>query len=252
MSESYDDEPNWEQLRAKVIGLGEQSFHKSYYPQLMQKITDLEAARGKAEENEHKFRMLFEHISDGTALIDMSTRSYSLGNQALANMLGYTQEELFHITLQDILLIEELPAIREQFDRQMRGEIKIVRDVPLRRKDGSLLYTDINATQVMLEGHSMLLCVLRDVTERREAEAALEKAYLDTVLALSRMMDARDAYTGDHSQNLAGWAKRVAERLGCTKEEIRTIHWAALLHDIGKISVPDEILRKAAPLNDAE
>jgi putative nucleotidyltransferase with HDIG domain len=87
---------------------------------------------------------------------------------------------------------------------------------------------------------------------RARLHEELEAAYIETVLALANATDTRDAYTGDHSARLAAWAEAIARDLGCGAEEIRTIRWAALLHDIGKIGVPDAILRKPASLDDAE
>ena len=80
----------------------------------------------------------------------------------------------------------------------------------------------------------------------------LETSYLQTVLALARAMDARDSYTADHSNRMAEMARTIARRMGCSVEEIQAIEWAALLHDIGKIGIPDHILRKPEPLNDDE
>lgn len=80
----------------------------------------------------------------------------------------------------------------------------------------------------------------------------LEETYTQTVLTLSRAIDARDIYTGRHSQRLADWAERTARRLQCSEDEVRVIRWAALLHDIGKIGVPDAVLCKAGPLNESE
>jgi len=51
---------------------------------------------------------------------------------------------------------------------------------------------------------------------------------------------------------LATWAQAVARALACSEEEVQRVYWGALLHDIGKIGVPDEILRKAGPLTDEE
>jgi PAS domain S-box-containing protein len=76
----------------------------------------------------------------------------------------------------------------------------------------------------------------------------LEQAYIEMVLALSRAVDARDAYTADHSERLAGWVDSVARSLGCGDQEIQDVRWGALLHDIGKIGVPDRILRKPGQL----
>jgi putative nucleotidyltransferase with HDIG domain len=87
---------------------------------------------------------------------------------------------------------------------------------------------------------------------RTRLHAELEEAYVQTVLALANAMDARDTYTSNHSQRLAAWAEATARHLGCDEGEIEAIRWAALLHDIGKIGVPDEILRKPGPLSEAE
>ena len=87
---------------------------------------------------------------------------------------------------------------------------------------------------------------------RAQLHHNLEQAYIQMVLALARTVDARDSYTGTHSEHLAVWTELVARELGCGEEEIRAIRWGALLHDIGKIGVPDEILRKPGPLTDDE
>ncbi len=80
----------------------------------------------------------------------------------------------------------------------------------------------------------------------------VENSFLETVLALANAMDARDSYTGNHSQGLAEMAEATCRELGCSDEVIKAVHWAALLHDIGKIGVPDEILQKPGPLSEAE
>jgi GAF domain-containing protein len=80
----------------------------------------------------------------------------------------------------------------------------------------------------------------------------LEQSYIEMVLALARAADARDSYTGDHSERIAIRAVALARALGCSQTEVQNIHWGALLHDIGKLGVPDSILRKPGPLSDAE
>jgi len=80
----------------------------------------------------------------------------------------------------------------------------------------------------------------------------LEESYLQTVLTMSRMLDARDSYTARHSRRLTAWAEGTARRLNCSPEEIKLIRWAAMLHDIGKIGIPDSILLKAGPLTEDE
>ena len=80
----------------------------------------------------------------------------------------------------------------------------------------------------------------------------VQNAFVQTVTALANAIDARDRYTGGHSQRLAELATQTGKLLGCTEEELERIHWAALLHDIGKIGVPDSILRKPGKLTPEE
>lgn len=80
----------------------------------------------------------------------------------------------------------------------------------------------------------------------------LEKSYLQTVSALANAVEARDTYTGHHSQQLADWAVATARALGLEGREIEALRWAAVLHDIGKLGVPDSILQKPGPLTDQE
>jgi putative nucleotidyltransferase with HDIG domain len=80
----------------------------------------------------------------------------------------------------------------------------------------------------------------------------MEDAYLQTVLSLAKAMDVRDSYTSGHSQRLVDIADRLCQQLGCEPKQVKAIRWAAILHDIGKIGVPDEILRKPGPLSEDE
>jgi putative nucleotidyltransferase with HDIG domain len=70
--------------------------------------------------------------------------------------------------------------------------------------------------------------------------------------SLARAVDARDVYTGSHSQRVAELAARVARRLGLPEEEVELTKLAASLHDLGKLAIPEEILRKPGPLTEPE
>ncbi|HEY3343703.1 MAG TPA: GAF domain-containing protein [Anaerolineaceae bacterium] len=80
----------------------------------------------------------------------------------------------------------------------------------------------------------------------------MEQGYTDVALALARAMDARDSSISDSSLQIAEWAEETGRRLGLSEKEIKDLHWAALLHNIGKVSVPDEVLHKPGTLNAAE
>jgi putative nucleotidyltransferase with HDIG domain len=87
---------------------------------------------------------------------------------------------------------------------------------------------------------------------RADLHEQMEHNFLETILALANAMDARDNYTIYHSQRLASMAEAICVEMGRSEEEIKAIHWAALLHDLGKIGVPDGILLKAGPLTEDE
>src|SRR5437879_10803059 len=72
------------------------------------------------------------------------------------------------------------------------------------------------------------------------------------VCALNQMLDLKDLNTGVHSTRLAEWALRVAEQLGVSEQQFHDIEVAAILHDIGKVGVPDAILNKPGRLTPEE
>jgi hypothetical protein len=90
------------------------------------------------------------------------------------------------------------------------------------------------------------------VEEIREANLRLRRAHKETIAALSRSMEAKDLYTGGHTERVAAVAVGIARRLGIRDEELEAIEIGALLHDIGKIGIPEQVLRKPGKLTDDE
>jgi putative nucleotidyltransferase with HDIG domain len=86
----------------------------------------------------------------------------------------------------------------------------------------------------------------------KESEAELRKTYDLTLGAWAKVLEYRDKETEGHSRRLVELSARLAEALGLTSEEIEHLRRGALLHDIGKLAIPDEILLKPGELNDAE
>lgn len=85
-----------------------------------------------------------------------------------------------------------------------------------------------------------------------EKAKELERVFLTSVNAMAALIDARDPYTKGHSERVAHYSVLIAENLGWNREEVRRIYEAALLHDVGKIGVPDRILLKASELSKSE
>src|SRR3954469_1837527 len=90
------------------------------------------------------------------------------------------------------------------------------------------------AAQGLFEGEQALVSVLQDI--EREKERAAD-AYRAVVHSLAAALEARDGYTGGHSDEVQRLAVAVAVKLGLERDEIKLIHTVALLHDIGKIGI---------------
>ncbi len=161
----------------------------------VQDITERMRAEDALRESEEKFRTIFESSNDGLLIADYSSRKFIAANQKICSMLGYGKEEIVGLGIEDIHPKESTPHVLEEYGRQMKGEIMVARDLPVMRKDGSVFYADIGATFIMLGGIHCSVGTFRDVTERREAEAALRRSeefvknILDTVDESFLVMD---------------------------------------------------------------
>lgn len=92
----------------------------------------------------------------------------------------------------------------------------------------------------------------REREARIESALTLSSAYRGTAMLLSEVLSSTDAYTGSHSRSVVVLAHQVADALGLDEATVRDVEFGALLHDVGKISVPNEILNKPGRLTDEE
>jgi putative two-component system response regulator len=88
--------------------------------------------------------------------------------------------------------------------------------------------------------------------ELGEALASLEDAYRTTLKALAAALETRDTDTHGHSERVVSFSLRLGREIGLSEDQLRSLEFGALLHDIGKIGIPDRILRKPAALTDEE
>jgi HD-GYP domain-containing protein (c-di-GMP phosphodiesterase class II) len=98
----------------------------------------------------------------------------------------------------------------------------------------------------------VLAVLSRERQTRIDQALALSEAYQGTALLLGDVVEADDAYTGSHSRGVVELSLAVSDRLGLGFEQRRNVEFAALLHDVGKIAVPNEIINKEGPLDEAE
>jgi PAS domain S-box-containing protein/putative nucleotidyltransferase with HDIG domain len=203
----------------------------------------------RAREEEVRYRALLEQAADAVFVTDERGRYVEI-NEAAATLFGYSRDELRARTAD---------ALRNGFMQSPEGEgiLEGLAAGPVRvemqklRKDGSALPIELRMTRVRVGGQVLLQAICRDLTPRIALEAVREREhqlYLASVRSLAATVDARDAYTHSHSQQVAFYCRLIARELGLPDEQVETIELAGLLHDIGKIAVPDYILQKPGRL----
>ncbi|HEV2754070.1 MAG TPA: HD-GYP domain-containing protein [Solirubrobacteraceae bacterium] len=134
--------------------------------------------------------------------------------------------------------------------------------MPIRLSDGELYGTLCAASHepdpTLAERDVRFLHVLADLlsgqlsAQREQAEDRRAEAELIGVSALLAALEARDHYTGEHSQAVVGLSRAVAERLDLSAPTIAAVEQVALLHDLGKVGIPDTVLQKPGPLTEDE
>ena len=144
----------------------------------------------------------------------------------------------------------------------VKGDIGAYIGVPLRFSDGTLYgalccvshQADPSLTQRDARFMHVLARLMADQLERQklEAENARLTVQATGARALQAVLQARDGYTGTHSEAVLDLTSAVAGELGVAGAELDEVRQVAVLHDIGKVGVPDSILRKEGPLDDAE
>ncbi|HZU59682.1 MAG TPA: HD-GYP domain-containing protein [Solirubrobacteraceae bacterium] len=108
------------------------------------------------------------------------------------------------------------------------------------------------AALIVLPLGGLLMFFARDRRVRMAAALELSHAYRGTALLLGDVVEADDAYTGAHSRDVVQLVMAVGPLIGLDEEQLRRLEFGALLHDVGKIAVPKEILNKAGPLTEEE
>jgi len=125
-------------------------------------------------ESEKKLRAIYDNAMDGILVVDVESRKFITGNLTICRMLGYSMSEIQNLGVNDIHPEKDLPFAIEQFEKVVKEEITLAQDIPVRRKDGTVFYADINASHAVLAGKSCLIGMFRDITERRRARDELK------------------------------------------------------------------------------
>ncbi|MFO0793646.1 MAG: HD domain-containing protein [Candidatus Brocadiaceae bacterium] len=128
-----------------------------------------------------------------------------------------------------------------------------------RRKSGEDFPAEVLLSAFNYQERGVLQATVRDISERKQAEESIRNSYAKlrrtlekTAFALSSALEMRDAYTAGHQRRVTQLACAIAREIGISENQIEGIRIAGILHDIGKIFIPAEILSKPGKLNKLE
>ncbi|MDP6635450.1 MAG: PAS domain S-box protein [Phycisphaerae bacterium] len=146
-------------------------------------ITDRKRAEEGLRQSEQRYRTLFEGANEGILVADIDTRKLMFGNPAVRRMLNYSAEELLEMTVEDCHRPEDMAHAMGEFQALARGDRQMALTVPFLTRNGEVVYADVGATIIRLEGKNCMVGFLRDLTDARRAEEALKTAHTKLVAA---------------------------------------------------------------------
>jgi PAS domain S-box-containing protein len=147
-----------------------------YIQTIIRNISERTKGEQAIRDSEERFRAIFENSLDGILLADVDTMRFFSGNRAICSMLGYTPEEISSIGVSDIHPPWGIDHVIDHFKKQ--GEVGgyIARELPVKRKDGSVFYADVNASIVTIGEKKYQLGMFHDVTERKKTADDLRES----------------------------------------------------------------------------
>lgn len=222
-------------------------------------ITARQEAEHALLDSEERYRKLVELSPDAIAVHQQGKMVFV--NPAAVHLMGaQSAEQLIGISLTQIVA----PEYQELVAERVRISIQTGQPLPLMeeefvRLDGSRVAVEVASTPCTFNGQPAVQVFVRDTTGRKESEKELRQsrqelaeAYEATLVGWARALELRERQTAGHSQRVVELAVELARRLGMEEEKIPHLRRGALLHDIGKMAIPDHILLKPAALNEEE
>ncbi len=193
-------------------------------------ITERHRLEKALRESQLRLQSVFDAARDGILVADLADHRFVLANRAMADMLQYSEAELYWLGVDDIHPADRLDYVRDQFARQARGEFTLARDVPIQRRDGSVFYADVNSVPVQLDGRACILGIFHDTTARRAMEASLRSREEQLALALQGSDDG--LWDWDVASGKVYYSPRWKSLLGYGEEEVGDSfeEWGSRVH----------------------
>ncbi len=213
-------------------------------------------------ENERRLYTTLRSIGEGVITVDGRDRVGFLNSVAEA-VLGLPLEKAVNRELAEVFRLESLPNEAVEPVRDIHGNLLRTTTAYkiLLTRDGGRIPIEVNASPMLDERNTAhgTVIVFKDISHRMRTEEALRRSVGELRLALGQTVNAlaaasekRDPYTAGHQERVSRLAKAICGELGLPGETAEGVRVAGLLHDIGKIAVPAEILSKPAVLTPVE
>jgi PAS domain S-box-containing protein/putative nucleotidyltransferase with HDIG domain len=230
-------------------------------------ITDRRKTDELLRKSEAQYRLLADHTTDFVVLMDMDLNPLYQSPSAEKHT-GLTHKELMELPVEKRIVPESLKVAAEMFLEEL-PKIKadldynpiLTLDLEIFRADGTTLWSENKFSVIRDENRNpiSILGEARDITERRSAEEKLLKSYEslkktlnDAINTMVKIVELRDPYTAGHQQKVADLATAIARAMKLEDSQVDQIRTAAVIHDIGKMYVPSDILSKPGKLSNIE
>lgn len=222
-------------------------------------VTKLMRSQAALRLSEQKFEAAFVASPDAININRLSDGLYVDVNEGFTALTGFTKEEVTGKTSLEIAIWDDT-ADRERLVAGLSERGRVDRmEATFRRKDGSVTVAEMSASIIDISGEPCVLSVTHDISARKTAQAELESSNErlqrlshDVVETLGRVVEARDPYTQGHERRTADLCRQIADEMHYGNGGMDALEIAALLHDIGKMTIPAEILTKPGKLTEAE
>lgn len=222
-------------------------------------LTEIRRNEQALRESEQHFRVMIEQAVMGIYVRRGDRFVYV--NPRYCEMVGWSADELLNQSIWEFTTRDSgnLAVIQAAWAKLEKGERSVTYNVPLLRKNGEVRELGLHANPINWDGQLAVIVMAEDITERKRDEAKianyvkeLEASMRGTLQAVSNMIDERDPYTAGHERRVGLIAGAIGREMGWTEDRCDKLEMVGLVHDIGKIGVPAEILTKPGRLTDLE
>lgn len=211
--------------------------------------------------SEEKIRRLYENSNDGIAVVDLNNTIVEV-NRKLLEISGLRSDsDLIGKNYLNFVVPRDRQKIKAAIQKLLSCEKLTGIECSTIGSDGTELSIEINASLLkdIFGNPAGLLLAVQDITRRKRAEEKnklgtekLVRVMDEIIEAMARMVEIRDPYTAGHQRRVSEIAAAIAKEMGLPEEIIEGTRVSGMVHDIGKIYVPAEILSKPSHLNEME